>query len=68
MTNTAPERIPIPELQKKLESARKPIVIDVREPKEVAESGSIPGAQHIPMNSVENRMGDFSKGSEIVFY
>ena len=68
MTNTTPERIPIPELQKKLESSRKPIVIDVREPKEVAASGSIPGAQHIPMSNVEKRMNEFSKGSEIVFY
>lgn len=68
MTNTTAERIPIPELQKKLESSRKPVVIDVREPKEVAESGSIPGALRIPLASVEKRMNEFSKGSEIVFY
>jgi rhodanese-related sulfurtransferase len=68
MSNTAPERIPINELKKKLESSKKPTVIDVREPKEVAESGSIPGAIHVPMNKVEQRMGEFVKNSEIVFY
>ena len=68
MSNTAPERIPIHELKKKLESSKKPTVIDVREPKEVAESGSIPGAVHIPMNKVERRMEEFAKNSEIVFY
>lgn len=68
MPDKAPERIAIAELKKKLESSRKPIVVDVREPKEIAETGSIPGAQHIRMNSVEQRMGEFSKTSEIVFY
>ena len=64
----AAERIPIPELKKKLESDRKTLVIDVREPKEIAESGTIPGALRIPMGKVEQRMDEFSKDSEIVFY
>ncbi len=68
MSETVPERIPILELKKKLMSVRMPIVIDVREPKEVAESSSIPGALHIPMSKVEQRMEEFSKNSEIVFY
>jgi rhodanese-related sulfurtransferase len=68
MPNKAPERIPIAELKTKLGSSRKPLVIDVREPKEVAESGSIPGALHIPMSKVEQRMDEFPKASEIVFY
>ena len=68
MSNTSPERIAIPELKKKLLSNRKLTVIDVREPKEVAESGSIPGAKHIPMKQLDERMNEFSKTSEIVFY
>ena len=68
MPNTLPERIAIPDLKKKLLSKSKPIVIDVREPKEVAESGSIPGALHIPMKHVEERMKEFKKTSEVVFY
>ena len=68
MTDTTPKRIPIPELKKKLDSRQKPTVIDVREPKEVAETGSIPGAIHIPMAQVERRMTDFPKNTAIVFY
>jgi len=68
MTNKTPERIPIADLKKKIESSKKPIVIDVREPKEVAESGMIPGALHIPMGQIEKRMAEFPKNSEIVFY
>jgi rhodanese-related sulfurtransferase len=68
MTNKTPERIPIADLKKKLDSSKKPIVIDVREKKEIAESGMIPGAQHIAMGQVEKRMADFPKNAEIVFY
>ena len=68
MSKTPIERIAIPDLKKKLLAKTKPIVVDVREPKEVAESGSIPGALHIPMKDVEARMGEFKKESEIVFY
>jgi rhodanese-related sulfurtransferase len=68
MTSKSPERIPIADLKKKLESSKKPIVVDVREPKEVAESGMIPGALHIPMSQVEKRMPEFPRNSEIVFY
>ena len=67
MTGKSPERIPIADLKKKLDSSKKPIVVDVREPKEVAD-GMIPGALHIPMGQVEKRMSDFPKNSEIVFY
>jgi rhodanese-related sulfurtransferase len=64
----AAERIPIPDLKKKLDTAKNLIVIDVREPSEVKESGSIPGAIHIPMAHVEKRMGELPKNAEIVFY
>jgi rhodanese-related sulfurtransferase len=63
-----PARIPIPELQKKLESNKKPIVVDVREPSEIKESGAIPGAIHIPMRQIEKRMSELPKNAEIVFY
>ena len=64
----AAERIPIPELRKKLESKKKPIVVDVRERSEIKESGAIPGAIHIPMAQIEKRMPELSKDAEIVFY
>jgi rhodanese-related sulfurtransferase len=64
----AAERIPIPELQKKIETNKKLIVVDVREASELQESGIIPGAIHIPVAQAEKRMKEFSKDSEIVFY
>ena len=61
------ERIPIPELQKKLKTG-KLVLVDVRESSEIKESGAIPGAIHIPMAQVEKRMGELPKNAEIVFY
>jgi rhodanese-related sulfurtransferase len=63
-----PERIPILDLKKKLETSRKLVVVDVRENKEIAEGGAIPGAIHIPMGQLEKRMGELPKNAEIVFY
>jgi hydroxyacylglutathione hydrolase len=64
----AAQRIPIPELKKKLESTKKPIVVDVREASEVKEGGAIPGAIHIPMAQIGKRMNELPKKAEIVFY
>jgi rhodanese-related sulfurtransferase len=61
------ERIPIPELQKKLKGG-KLVLADVREASEIKESGAIPGAIHIPMAHIEKRMAELPKNSEIVFY
>lgn len=62
------ERIPIPELKKKLETSKKLVVVDVREAKEIKEGGAIPGAIHIPMAQLDKRMGELPKTAEIVFY
>ena len=64
----AVERIPIPELKKKLESNKKPIVVDVRDAGEIKEGGAIPGAIHIPMAQVAKRMNELPNNAEIVFY
>ncbi len=61
------ERIPIPELEKKLKGG-KLVLVDVRDTSEMKESGAIPGAIHIPMAEVEKRMGELPKNAEIVFY
>lgn len=37
------------ELDQQLKSGRKPLVVDVREPDEVAREGAIPGAVNIPL-------------------
>jgi rhodanese-related sulfurtransferase len=62
------DRIPIPELKKRLESSKKPVVVDVREASEIKESGAIPGAIHIPMRQIEKRMNELPKNADIVFY
>ena len=64
----APERIAIPDLEKKLEAKSKPLVVDVRKTTEIAESGAIPGAVHIPVDQVSERAADLPKDREIVFY
>lgn len=43
-------------------------LIDIRTAEEVAEGGTIPGAQHIPMDRLEAAMLDSSDGREVVLY
>jgi rhodanese-related sulfurtransferase len=64
----AAERIPIPDLKKKLDTDKKLVVVDVREPKEIKESGMIPGAVHIPIGQIEKRLDELPRSAEIVFY
>ncbi len=61
-------RIPIPELKEKLDAGESVIIVDVRDAKEIAESGAIGGAIHIPMNHLEKRMDELPKNADIVFY
>ena len=64
----AAERIPIPELKKKLGTNKKLVVVDVRDAQEIKEGGAIPGAIHIPMRQVEKRISELPKNAEIIFY
>ena len=64
----AAERIPITDLKKKLDSSKKLVVVDVREPSEIKESGAIPGAIHIPIGQIEKRMSEVPKNAEVVCY
>jgi rhodanese-related sulfurtransferase len=43
-------------------------LIDIRTDEEVADGGTIPGAQHIPMDRLEASMLDSSDGREVVIY
>ena len=67
-TNKAPQRIAVPDLQQKIESTKKLLIVDVRTPKEIQETGAVPHAVHVPMDQIDQRIGDFSKACEIVFY
>ena len=53
-------------LQQMLDRGEKVLVIDVRSAEEV-QSGSIPGAIHIPMEELEARMKDVPKDVQLVF-
>ena len=66
--STTPERIAIPDLEKKLASKSKPFVVDVRKTSEIDDSGAIPGAVHIPVYKVAERAAELPKDREIVFY
>lgn len=68
MTPKTPERIAIPELQNLLAGKKKPLVIDVRKPAEIAETGCIPGAVHLPVDAVPQRATDLPKDRELIFY
>ncbi len=65
---TSPERIAIPDLEKKLAGKSKPFVVDVRKPAEIKDSGAVPGAVHIPVDLVAERAAEFPKDRELVFY
>jgi hydroxyacylglutathione hydrolase len=68
MSQTAPERIAIPDLEKKLEGKAKPMIVDVRKTAEIDESGAIPGAVHIPVERVAERVQELPKDRDLVFY
>jgi rhodanese-related sulfurtransferase len=68
MANIAPERIAIPDLQKKIETAKTLMIVDVRTPAEIQASGAVPNAVHIPVDQVDQHIGDFPKTGEVVFY
>jgi len=67
-TSKAPERIAVPDLQQKIETSKKLLIVDVRTPKEIQETGAVPNAVHVPMDEIEQRTGEFPKTSEVVFY
>ena len=68
MTNKAPERIAIPDLQVKMESSTSLTIVDVRTTAEIQESGAVPNAVHVPSDQIDQRVDEFPKGGEIVLY
>ena len=66
--SNAPERITIPDLEKKLAGKSRPIVVDVRKTAEIDESGAVYGVLHIPVEKVAERVAELPKDKELVFY
>ncbi|MEC0209121.1 rhodanese-like domain-containing protein [Paenibacillus ehimensis] len=53
------------EVKQRLENGEKLTIIDVREPEEVA-LGMIPGAKHIPLMEIPQRLGEIPQHSETI--
>jgi len=68
MANTPPERIAIPDLRSKIESEKPLMIVDVRTPKEIQESGAVPDAVHVPIDHIEEHIADFPEDTEVAFY
>lgn len=60
-------RLDVDALKAQLDAGAEVLLIDVREDHEV-ESGSIPGALHIPVGELEARMADIPKDVRLVFF
>jgi len=59
--------IPARQLKDMIASPNPPFTLDVREVWEVSR-GAIPGALHIPMNSIPNRLGELPRDRTMVVY
>ncbi|HBV99284.1 MAG: hypothetical protein JL50_06490 [Peptococcaceae bacterium BICA1-7] len=44
------------------------VLVDVREPGELEETGFIPGAVNIPLGQIEKRLGEISRDRKVVIY
>jgi rhodanese-related sulfurtransferase len=55
------------ELKKRLEGPTPPLLVDVRRPDEVAIC-SLPGAMHVPMDELEDRLAELDPERETVVY
>jgi rhodanese-related sulfurtransferase len=60
-----PKQISAAELRARLESPEKPMVLDIREPDEIA-IARFAGAKEIPMNDVPGRLAEIPADAEIV--
>lgn len=54
------------ELKARLDAGESILLIDVREPEEVAQ-GMIEGAVHIPMGQIPQRLDEISREKEVIF-
>jgi rhodanese-related sulfurtransferase len=53
-------------LQEKLAGANPPLILDVRNPPELATEGRIEGSLNIPMNELPARLAELPEGREVV--
>lgn len=58
--------ITVEQLKARLDAGETPLMIDVREPEEVA-YGMIPGAVHLPMGQIPQRLSEIPRDTEVIF-
>lgn len=58
-------KISVQEAYDQLKTTPKPVIVDVRQPSEVA-TGSVQGAVFIPLSQIGNRMGELPKNRPIL--
>ena len=61
-----PPRIAIDDLKKRVDDGKDLFFLDVREPKEIEELGSLKGYVNIPVGQVEARLNEIPKDRYIV--
>lgn len=68
LANSAPNEVPIisaPDLQKMLDSKQTPLLLDVRETRELTgELGHLPGIRHIPVGSIAERKSELEENRD----
>lgn len=62
----APPKINADELRDLIRSKADVLYLDVREPKEIAELGSVPGYRNIPVGQVATRLAEIPKDKPLV--
>ena len=62
-----PRQISVTELKQRLDDHAELVLLDVREPEELA-LARLPGAVHIPMGEVPNRLHELAHDKEIVVF
>lgn len=61
-----PKKLSDAELEKLLKDEKNLFFLDVREPKEIEELGSIKGYVNIPLGQLESRLGEIPKDKLII--
>lgn len=56
------------ELHEKIEKADPIVLVDVRSPMEMAQTGMLPGAVHIPIDDLRDRLGELDPQRETILY
>ena len=67
-TSREPRPLDVEALKKQLDAGEDVFLLDVREPAELEEIGTIDGHVNIPMDQLEARMSEIPKGRPVVLY